>query len=1104
MVSTIKKIVVAGDVTVDWHLAQSRVIEGMQELRRWPLWQEWDPTEKTLVGVERGGAARLADLIEKAAAGLRSCQVCTMRDPIIPAGEPRAQISPLDNYHHSYALWSPMKLKKDSDDIVWRVSQFLGMHPHPQAACLVQDDPAAPFLVVLDDAALGFREKRECWPLAIQPEAPTALPWIILKTASPVVEGALWEHLYRYYAQKLIVVIPINDLRRSQVQIRRELSWESTAEDLVRELVYNPRLNPLTRCAYLVVSFDSAGALLYSRERLSPDLTRNEAHRLFLFFDPKRLEGVWGRDHQGSVIGYNTCLVAGLARHLMQNGRADFAQLRDGIFAGVAAMRHLHLKGFQADRDQGEPPSFPFEDVLPYLLKNKRDLEKQTSLVWAGVPEPSQPEVTAGLLPESSQAHFWTILGDKYTENLNRLALKIARFGPEAALPDVPMGTFAKLITVDRQEIESFRSIRNLIREYFCHNRQNKPLSIGVFGPPGSGKSFGIIQVAESLIKDKIQIKEFNLSQFNGVADLLGALHQVRDISLSGKLPLIFWDEFDTAVGDKPLGWLRYFLAPMQDGAFQEQQITHPIGRAIFVFAGSTAHTMEKFAQKAIQQDKEFIAAKGPDFISRLKAHCDVLGPNRRTAPNGEEPIPDPFFIIRRAIMVRVLLERHWPQLFQEKEIQDRHKVQEVQVDSGVLRAFLEVSPYLHGVRSMENIIATCALHGKSFFERSCLPPAEQLNQHVNGQEFLALVAQIVLPADGERKLANEVQRVYSWLTGIKTVYEESNRGFAQDIPKKLARLGYIMQESWPGAPEISFTEAEVEVLAEMEHNRWMKEKIEFGWRYAPIRDNVRKKQPALLPWRPLPPEEREQLSPRYQAAIGQEVLPWHQKRIDRCMVSKIPEMLQNAGFTLVQKNAVAPPQVDQDLVRRACPLTIGVTGHRILTEIDKIRAGIAEAIKKIEATFPDRALLVLSPLAEGADRLVAGQVLKRPGAQLIVPLPLEKSDYLTDFDTAASRQEFQEFLHRAQEVEQLPPAPSRDDAYEAVGQYILQNCDVLIAIWDGQGAQGQGGTGGIVAAARSRKKPIAWVKAGNKKPNTSTPTSLGGEQGKVEFENFS
>jgi hypothetical protein len=87
--------------------------------------------------------------------------------------------------------------------------------------------------------------------------------------------------------------------------------------------------------------------------------------------------------------------------------------------------------------------------------------------------------------------------------------------------------------------------------------------------------------------------------------------------------------------------------------------------------------------------------------------------------------------------------------------------------------------------------------------------------------------------------------------------------------------------------------------------------------------------------------------------------------------------------------------------------------------------------------------------------------------------------------------------------VVELPPAPSREAAYEAGGRFVLEHCHALIAVWDGQGAQGQGGSGEIVAEARSLGLPIAWVHAGNRKPGTEEPTSLGEEQGNVTFEGF-
>ncbi len=153
---------------------------------------------------------------------------------------------------------------------------------------------------------------------------------------------------------------------------------------------------------------------------------------------------------------------------------------------------------------------------------------------------------------------FWTILNDVYrstnTSPARQPATLLSRVceivlkGPEASFKQVPLGKFGGLITADRREIEAFRAIGALIAEY-CRKPQERPLSIAVFGPPGSGKSFGVKQVAKTLGEELFQDITFNLSQFNNPTKLLQALHQVRDVVLTGKIPLVFWDEFDTTLG---------------------------------------------------------------------------------------------------------------------------------------------------------------------------------------------------------------------------------------------------------------------------------------------------------------------------------------------------------------------------------------------------------------------------------------------------------------------------------------------------------------------------------------------------------------------------
>lgn len=181
----------------------------------------------------------------------------------------------------------------------------------------------------------------------------------------------------------------------------------------------------------------------------------------------------------------------------------------------------------------------------------------------------------------------------------------------------------------------------------------------------------------------------------------------------------------------------------------------------------------------------------------------------------------------------------------------------------------------------------------------------------------------------------------------------------------------------------------------------------------------------------------------------------------------------------------------------------IGVTGHRVLAEIDKVEAGIERALDRIQAWRSDSTLTLVSTLAAGADQLVARAVLRRPGGRLIAVLPLPRDNYLLDYSIGASRSEFLGLLGHAAEVIELPLAASREHAYEAGGLYVLNHCEVLLAVWDGQAAQGQGGTGDIVREARRRGLPLAWVHAGNRMAGTMKPTSLGAQQGTLTLERF-
>ena len=190
--------------------------------------------------------------------------------------------------------------------------------------------------------------------------------------------------------------------------------------------------------------------------------------------------------------------------------------------------------------------------------------------------------------------------------------------------------------------------------------------------------------------------------------------------------------------------------------------------------------------------------------------------------------------------------------------------------------------------------------------------------------------------------------------------------------------------------------------------------------------------------------------------------------------------------------------------------ILIGVTGLRKLDNPAAVEALVKKAIDaEVEGLLPEElprkiklipregttvvSYDVLSSLAEGADRVVARAVLSYPDARIDAVLPLTLEDYMEDFATEASRKEFAELLSRCSEPVLLRTrsirnecgdadgqAELRKDAYAEAGRYVVDHCDVLIAVWDGELARDRGGTGEIVQYALEQNRPVLRVWGGS------------------------
>lgn len=163
--------------------------------------------------------------------------------------------------------------------------------------------------------------------------------------------------------------------------------------------------------------------------------------------------------------------------------------------------------------------------------------------------------------------------------------------------------------------------------------------------------------------------------------------------------------------------------------------------------------------------------------------------------------------------------------------------------------------------------------------------------------------------------------------------------------------------------------------------------------------------------------------------------------------------------------------------------LVVGVAGHRpdglSSASEDRLRGQVQSVLLLMRQAGDNVALI--SPIAEGADRLVAHQALAL-GIPLICLLPFARDVYIKDFTTQASIEDYRDLLSRAQSVWELTGVHGSDDeldaAYAALSDALVDEIHVLIAIWDGNEARGIGGTAHSIDAALRRNTPVVWIDA--------------------------
>ncbi len=161
----------------------------------------------------------------------------------------------------------------------------------------------------------------------------------------------------------------------------------------------------------------------------------------------------------------------------------------------------------------------------------------------------------------------------------------------------------------------------------------------------------------------------------------------------------------------------------------------------------------------------------------------------------------------------------------------------------------------------------------------------------------------------------------------------------------------------------------------------------------------------------------------------------------------------------------------------------VGFTGHRTLANPDLIARRIREALDRI-ASHTGENLAAVSSAAKGADTLFVEAALQRPEPlPWVLLLPFPEAEFFNDRDFSPDDlRRIRPLVPRAVRIH-TEPAPGsdrteqRESAFADCSARTVDECDYLIAVWDGKEGK-PGGTGDTVAYAREQKKPFLWIHA--------------------------
>ncbi|HZF13697.1 MAG TPA: hypothetical protein VFE33_33305 [Thermoanaerobaculia bacterium] len=147
-----------------------------------------------------------------------------------------------------------------------------------------------------------------------------------------------------------------------------------------------------------------------------------------------------------------------------------------------------------------------------------------------------------------------------------------------------------------------------------------------------------------------------------------------------------------------------------------------------------------------------------------------------------------------------------------------------------------------------------------------------------------------------------------------------------------------------------------------------------------------------------------------------------------------------------------------------------GITGHQDLGTSGNI-AWVEERLAEWIAR--ESVNLGFTSLARGADQLFA-KILRRKEIPFVGILP--SVGYETTFEVNADRERFVNLCAAAVRLVRLDFSAPTEAAFLAAGRRVVDEAEMVFAIWNGLPAAGTGGTGDVVAYALAQGKRLVHL----------------------------